>query len=104
MTAISRMTTGHSSCCWTMHGKWFSGTDIIRACRELTGRGVRKISPEQVKAMLHGNAQEEMEESMESPVLPAQQENIEREAVDMLEGITALMTGYNEAHDIIPTI
>jgi hypothetical protein len=24
--------------------------------------------------------------------------------VDMLEGITALMTGYNEAHDIIPTI
>ena len=26
-----------------------------------------------------------------------QQENIEREAVDMLEGITALMTGYNEA-------
>ena len=42
--------------------------DSIRACRELTGRGVRKISPEQVKAMLHGNAQEEMEESMESPV------------------------------------
>jgi hypothetical protein len=24
--------------------------------------------------------------------------------VDMLEGITALMTGYNEVHDIIPTI
>ena len=48
---------------------------------------VRKISPEQVKAMLHGNAQEEMEESMESPVLPAQQENIEREAVDMLGGV-----------------
>lgn len=54
--------------------------------------------------MLHGNVQEEMEESMESPVLPAQQENIEREVVDMLEGITALMTGYNEVHDIIPTI
>lgn len=82
----------------------FSGTDIIRACRELTGRSVRKISPEQVKAMLHGSVQEEMEEFMESPVLPAQQENIEREAVDILEGITALMTGYNEVHDIIPTI
>ena len=41
---------------------------------------------------------------VEPPVLPAQQENIEREAVDMLEGITALMTGYNEVHDIIPTI
>ena len=82
----------------------FSGTDIIRACRELTGRSVRKISPEQVKAMLHGSVQEEMEEFMESPVLPAQQENIERAAVDILEGITALMTGYNEVHDIIPTI
>ena len=46
----------------------------------------------------------EPEETMEPPVLPAQQENIEREAVDMLEGITALMTGYNEVHDIIPTI
>ena len=44
----------------------------------------------------------ETEETMEPPVLPAQQENIEREAVDMLEGITALMTGYNEVHDIIP--
>ena len=36
---------------------------------------------------------------MEPPVLPAQQENIEREAVDMLEGITALMTGYNEVRN-----
>ena len=54
--------------------------------------------------MLHGSVQGETEETMEPPVLPAQQENIEREAVDMLEGITALMTGYNEVHDIIPTI
>ena len=30
----------------------FSGTDIVTACKELTGRGVRKISPDQVKAML----------------------------------------------------
>ncbi len=82
----------------------FSGTDIVTACKELTGRGVRKISPDQVKAMLHGSVQGETEETMEPPVLPAQQENIEREAVDMLEGITALMTGYNEVHDIIPTI
>ena len=27
----------------------FSGTDIVTACKELTGRGVRKISPDQVK-------------------------------------------------------
>lgn len=89
---------------WTMPEKWISGTDIVTACKELTGRGVRKISPDQVKAMLHGSVQGETEETMEPPVLPAQQENIEREAVDMLEGITALMTGYNEVHDIIPTI
>ena len=82
----------------------FSGTDIVTACKELTGRGVRKISPDQVTAMLQGSVQGETEETMEPPVLPAQQENIEREAVDMLEGITALMTGYNEVHDIIPTI
>ena len=82
----------------------FSGTDIILACKELAGRSVRKISPEQVKAMLHGNVRREMEESMEPSVLPTQQENIEKEAVDMQESLTALMTGYNEVHDIIPTI
>lgn len=82
----------------------FAGTDIIKACKELTGRGVRKISSDQVKAMLHGNVQGDMEEAMEPSVIPAQQENIEKEAVDMLESVTALMTGYNEAHDIIPTI
>ena len=54
--------------------------------------------------MLHGAVKEEKEKTRKPPVLPAQQENIEREAVDMLEGITALMTGYNEVHDIIPTI
>ena len=86
------------------HENGFSGTDIIKACRELIGRDVRKLSPEQVKAMLHGGVQEDIEECMESPVLPAQQENIEREAVDMLEGITALMTGEKEIHDMIPTI
>lgn len=64
----------------------------------------QKDISDQVKAMPHGSVQGETEETMEPPVLPAQQENIEREAVDMLEGITALMTGYNEVHDIIPTI
>ena len=49
----------------------FSGTDIVTACKELTGRGVRKISPDQVKAMLHGSVQGETEETMEPPVLPA---------------------------------
>ncbi len=105
MTSISRRTTGRLFCCWTMPEKMdFPELDIVTACKELTGRGARKISPDQVKAMLHGSVQGETEETMEPPVLPAQQENIEREAVDMLEGITALMTGYNEVHDIIPTI
>lgn len=40
----------------------FSGMDIVTACKELTGRGVRKISPDQVKAMLHGSVQGETEE------------------------------------------
>ena len=67
------------------------------------GRGVRKISPDQVKAMPHGSVQGDRR-NHGTACSPAQQENIEREAVDMLEGITALMTGYNEVHDIIPTI
>ena len=71
------------------------GADRTWCQKDISGPG---------KGMLHGSVQGETEETMEPPVLPAQQENIEREAVDMLEGITALMTGYNEVHDIIPTI
>lgn len=70
----------------------FSGTDIVNACRELVKRGVRKISAEQVKAMLHGNLMSETEMTTEG-IIPAQQEKIEREAVGMLEDITALMAG-----------
>ena len=66
----------------------------------------QKDISDQVKAMLHGSVQGETEETMEPPVLPAQQENnIEREAVDMLEGITALHDRIQlQLHDIIPTI
>ncbi len=84
--------------------KWIFGTDIVTACKGADRTWCQKDISDQVKAMLHGSVQGETEETMEPPVLPAQQENIEREAVDMLEGITALMTGYNEVHDIIPTI
>ena len=91
MTSISRRTTGRLFCCWTMPEKGSNGH-----CHGMQGadrRGVRKISPDQVKAMLYGSVQGKTEETMEPPGSPAQQENIEREAVDSVEGITALMTG-----------
>ncbi len=84
--------------------KGFSGTDIMKACKELARRGVRKISTEQMKAMLHGDLQAGTEESMQASILPAQQEKIEQEAADTLEGITALMTGNSEMRNIIPNI
>ncbi len=99
------MTTGHLFYCRIMPGKM----DFLERTSSWHARNwpdvvSEKISPEQVKAMLHGNVRREMEESMEPSVLPTQQENIEKEAVDMQESLTALMTGYNEVHDIIPTI
>ena len=42
--------------------------------------------------MLHGNLISETEMTTEG-IIPAQQEKIEREAVGMLEDITALMAG-----------
>ena len=42
--------------------------------------------------MLHGNLMSETEITTER-IIPAQQEKIEREAVGMLEDITALMAG-----------
>lgn len=84
--------------------KGFSGTDIIKACKELIGRGVRKISPEQVKAMLHANLQADAGEDGQTSILPGQQQKIEREAEDTLEGITALMAGSSEICNIIPNI
>ena len=81
----------------------FSGTDIVTACKELTGRGVRKIS-RTVRPMLHGSVQGETRRNHGTACSPGTTGEYRREAVDMLEGITALMTGYNEVHDIIPTI
>jgi len=52
----------------------FTGADIIKTCKELIRRGLRRIS--------------------------AQQETIERKATDTLKEITALMRGSNEILEI----
>jgi hypothetical protein len=68
----------------------FCGTDLIKACKELTGRGVRKLSTEQVKAMLHGHTS--VEQTQEVPtVISQQEETINRESEQALEYITTLM-------------
>lgn len=54
--------------------------------------------------MLHGNLQANAGEDGQTSILPGQQQKIEREAEDTLEGITALMAGSSEMCNIIPNI
>ena len=102
MTSISRRTTGRLFCCWTMPEKWIfrnghchgmQGADRTWCQKDISGPG---------KAALHGSVGRDRRNhgTACSPGTTGEY----REAVDMLEGITALMTGYNEVHDIIPTI
>ena len=46
MTSISRKDNRTFVLLLDYAEKWIFGTDIVRACKELTGRGVRKISPD----------------------------------------------------------
>lgn len=82
----------------------FTSSDIIKACKELIRRGVRKISSQQVKAMLHGDLHRDAEEDIQTPILSSQQETIEQEATGTLEGITALMSGHSETLKITSNI
>jgi hypothetical protein len=82
----------------------FSTTDIIKACKELTARGVRKISAQQAKAMLHGKLQTDTGEDMQTSLLSEEQQEIEQEATGTLDGITALMGGGAETVKMISTI
>lgn len=81
----------------------FCATDIIKACKELTRRGVRKISAQQARAMLHGESQTDEWEDIQIPFLSAEQQKIEREASGTLEAITALMGSGNEIARITST-
>lgn len=76
--------------------KGFAQTNIMEAYRELTKRGVRKVSAEQIKAMLHGRTTQDRERGSEDTLLTIQEENIEKEATGTLEGITALMGTANQ--------
>lgn len=76
--------------------KGFAQTNIMEAYRELTKRGVRKVSTEQIKAMLHGQTTQDSERGGQDTLLTIQEENIEKEATGTLEGITALMGTANQ--------
>lgn len=71
--------------------KGFSQNNIMEAYRELTKRGVRKVSAEQLKAMLHGKTMRQEETQEGIPFLSTQEEKIEKEAIGSLDTITALM-------------
>lgn len=76
--------------------KGFAQTNIMEAYRELTKREVRKVSAEQIKAILHGQTTQNRERGGEDTLLAIQEENIEKEATGTLEGITALMGTANQ--------
>lgn len=63
---------------------------IVEVSNELIRRGVRKVSAEQIKAMLHGC--DNVQDDRLSLTTSRQEENIEKEAAVTLDGITALMT------------
>lgn len=69
--------------------KGFTQQDIVDAAKAVAARGARKISAEQIKGMLVQDLFPKVEEG--SMCASVQQEEIEKEAMDMLEGITMLM-------------
>lgn len=69
--------------------KGFTQQDIVDAAKAVAARGARRISAEQIKGMLVQAVFPEVESS--GMCVSEQQEEIEREAMDMLEGITMLM-------------
>ncbi|WP_408636475.1 IS21 family transposase [Phocaeicola paurosaccharolyticus] len=71
--------------------KDFSQTNIVETYRELAKRGVRKVSAEQLKAMLHGQTIQDGERDGENTFSSIQEEKIEKEATATLDCITALM-------------
>lgn len=75
--------------------KGFSQTNILESYKELTKRGVRKVSAEQIKAMLHGQIAQDREKGSQETFLTIQEEKIEKEATGTLERITALMGASN---------
>ena len=62
---------------------------IVEVSNALTKRGVRKVSAEQIKAMLHGD--DDVQDDGLHLTISKQEENIENEAAVTLDSITALM-------------
>lgn len=76
--------------------KGFSQTNIMEAYKELTKRGVKKVSSEQLKAMLHGDTKQDWKVDCQTSLLTIQEENIEKESTGTLDCVTALMGGINQ--------
>lgn len=69
----------------------FSQSDIVKASVDLKRRRLRRLSLEQIKAMLHGD--NESLDKLQDQHLSKQEEKIQIQANNTLDGITALLTG-----------
>ena len=67
----------------------FSQDELVRAALSLQARGVRRISAEQVKAMLQSGA--DKTGNTENEEQDSQEQDIENAALGTLDSLTALM-------------
>ncbi len=82
----------------------FTDNDIVEACQTLSGRGIRHISADQIKAMMHANndPQETLTPSLSLPGI--QQEGsslVEGGAMKILLDLSQMMDGKDYAKDYI---
>lgn len=78
--------------------KGFTQQDIVDAAKAVADRGAKSISAEQIKGMLVQDSFPEVEDS--SICVTVQQEEIEKEAENMLDGITMLMVAAGSQNNI----
>ena len=78
--------------------KGFTQQDIVDAAKAVADRGAKSISAEQIKGMLVQDSFPEVEDS--SICVTVQQKEIEKEAENMLDGITMLMVAAGSQNNI----
>lgn len=73
----------------------FTDKDIIRSYEALKGRGVRKVSADQIKAFMHANNEPQQSEQQTVPVKEHEQQSrqIENAAMGILLDLTRMMEG-----------
>jgi len=75
----------------------FTDNDIVSACKSLTERGLRSVSADQIKAMMHANSEETESDCMMETSIAYKEESsqIEDGAMKILTELSSLMESAN---------